>query len=293
MKVKYYPGCTLKSKAKNLEDAAVAAMQSLGLDLEEIERWNCCGAVYSLADDDLIHKVAPVRNLVRVQEQGGNKVVSLCSMCYNTLARANLLMKNDEEKRDTINRFMDEEQDYHGDVEVVHLLSCIRDEIGWAALKEKVKKPLSGLKIAPYYGCTLHRPAEVGIEPLGSFKLMGDFLKALGAEPVKFDAAAVCCGSYQVLGHPEASADSAARIVNSARQAGADMLVSSCPLCEYNVGKKQAELVDLSKIEDQIPTLYFTQLLAIALDLDSEVCRLDLNNATAVEFLKEKNLVAA
>ncbi len=91
MKIKYYPGCTLKSKAKNLEKAAVASMKALGVDMEEIDRWNCCGAVYSLAEDDLIHKVAPVRNLIRVKEQGGDKVVTLCSMCYNTLARANQL----------------------------------------------------------------------------------------------------------------------------------------------------------------------------------------------------------
>ena len=293
MNVKYYPGCTLKSKAANLESAAVAAMKALGVELEEIDRWNCCGAVYSLAEDDLIHKVAPVRDLVRVKEQNGDKVVTLCSMCYNTLARANLLMQRDEEKRDTINRFMDEEIDYFGEVEVLHLLTFLRDEIGWDTVQKKVKKPLKGLKVAPYYGCTLQRPEEVGIEPLGSFKLMSDFLSALGAEPVKFNAAAACCGSYQVLGHPDAAADSASKIVNEAKKAGADMLVSSCPLCEYNIGKKQNELVSSNRIEALIPTLYFTQLLAIAMDLGPDVCRLDLNATTAVDFLKEKKFVAA
>ncbi len=125
MKIKYYPGCTLKYKAKNLEDSAIASLETLGCEVEEIERWNCCGAVYSLAEDDLIHKVAPVRDLIRVKEQGGDKVLTICSMCYNTLARANLLMKEDEEKRDTINRFMDEEIDYAGEVEVFHLLTVV------------------------------------------------------------------------------------------------------------------------------------------------------------------------
>ena len=293
MKVKYYPGCTLKSKAANLESAAVAAMSALGVDLEEIDRWNCCGAVYSLAEDDLIHKVAPVRDLIRVKEQKGEKVVTLCSMCYNTLARANLLMQKDEEKRDTINRFMDEEIDYFGEVEVLHLLTFLRDELGWDYIKEKIKKPLTGLKIAPYYGCTLQRPEEVGIEPLGSFQLMSDFLSALGAEPVKFNAAAVCCGSYQVLGNPDAAADSASKIVKEAKKAGADMIVSSCPLCEYNIGKKQNELLTSNKIEALMPTLYFTQLLALAMDLEADICRLDLNASAAVDFLKEKNFVAA
>ena len=123
MKILYYPGCTLKSKARNLGDTAIAAMAVLGIELEELSRWNCCGAVHSLADDDLIHLVAPVRILIRAMEQGGDKLVTLCSMCYNTLARANRIMRNDEEKQKTINLFMDEEPDYNGGVEIVHLLS--------------------------------------------------------------------------------------------------------------------------------------------------------------------------
>lgn len=293
MHVKYYPGCTLKSKAANLESAAIEAMRALGVELEEIERWNCCGAVYSLAEDDLIHKVAPVRDLIRVKDQQGERVVTLCAMCYNTLARANLLMRLDPEKRDTINRFMDEETDYFGEVEVLHLLTLLRDEIGWETLRQKVVRPLTGIKVAPYYGCTLQRPTEVGIEALGSYELMSGFLGALGAEPVRFNAAAVCCGSYQVLGHPESAADSAARIVNEARRAGADLLVSSCPLCEYNIGHKQPELVTGSKIEALMPTLYFTQLLAIAMGLGEAACRLDLNASAAVDFLKDRNLLAA
>ena len=285
MKVKYYPGCTLKSKAKNLEEAAVAAMKELGVEMEEIERWNCCGAVYSLTEDDLIHQVAPIRDLIRVKEQGGRKVVTLCSMCYNTLARANQLMKNDEEKRDTINRFMDEEADYFGEVDVIHLLNFLRDHIGWDKIKEKVKVPLKNLKIAPYYGCTLQRPREVGIEPIGSFGLMTSLLEALGATVIHFHGAAFCCGSYQVLGNPEASQDAAATVLNAAQTVGAEALASSCPLCEYNLGKKQGELVQDQKIEKEIPTYYFTQLMAIALGLDPKVCCFELNAPAALSLL--------
>jgi heterodisulfide reductase subunit B len=293
MKRKYYPGCTLKSKAKNLESAAVASMKALGVDMEEIERWNCCGAVYSLAEDDLIHKVAPVRNLIRVKEQGGDRVVTLCSMCYNTLARANRLMQTDEEKRDTINRFMDEEIDYTGDVEVIHFLNFLCDEIGWDTIRGKVTRPLTGLKVAPYYGCTLQRPAEVGIEAAGSFTLMSDFIAALGATPVPFNAAAFCCGSYQVLGNPEAAGDAAAVIVNAADRAGADLLAASCPLCEYNLGKRQDGLKQQGKIEEKVPTIYFTQLLALALGLSAEDGRLDLNDPAVAALLSEKSMIAA
>ncbi len=176
MKLGYYPGCTLKTKAANLERSAMAALDALGVRYTELDRWNCCGAVYSLADDDLIHHVAAVRNLVRAKDQGADTVVTICSQCYNTLARANLLMRTDEEKRDTINRFMDTETDYTGEVEVKHYLQVLRDQVGWDALAARVTAPLAGLKVAPFYGCTLVRPTEVSIDPLGD-GLMEEFLR--------------------------------------------------------------------------------------------------------------------
>ena len=188
MKIGYYPGCTLKTKATNLEQTALAALRVLGVEYLELDRWNCCGAVFSLADDDLIHQVAPVRDLIRAREAGCDTLVTLCSQCYNTLARANLLMREDEEKRDTLNRFMDEEPDYDGEVEVVHYLQLLRDEVGWERLRQAVKVPLDGLKVAPFYGCTLVRPTEVAIDA-GDETILEDFLAALGAEAVPFVAA--------------------------------------------------------------------------------------------------------
>lgn len=289
MKVSYYPGCTLKTKARNLEDAAIASMDVLGIELEELPRWNCCGAVHSLADDDLIHQVAPVRDLIRAKEQGSDKLVTLCSMCYNSLARANLLMRDDDEKRETINLFMDEEVDYHGEVEVVHLLNLLGDEVGWDRLREKIKIPLKGLKVAPYYGCTLQRPRDVGIEPPGRFLLMTQFLETLGATPVNFPAADLCCGSYQILGNPDVAKSAISTILSWAERVGAEALVLSCPLCEFNLGKKQETLLEEERISKSIPTFYFTQLLAIALGLSHESCHFDLNEKASIELLKSKN----
>ena len=289
MKISYYPGCTLKTKAKNLDDAAIASMTALGVELEELPRWNCCGAVHSLADDDLIHQVAPVRDLIRVKEQGNDTVLTLCSMCYNSLARANLLMRDDEEKRETINLFMDEEMDYAGEVEVVHVLSFLRDQVGWDKLREKIKVPLDGLKVAPYYGCTLQRPRDVAIEAPGSFQLMTQFLESLGATVVNFPAADLCCGSYQILGNPDAAKEAASTIIDWAAKVGAEVLVLTCPLCEFNLGKKQGNLLQEEKISKLIPTFYFTQLLAIALGLSPEVCHFELNDKASAELLKSKN----
>jgi heterodisulfide reductase subunit B2 len=293
MKISYYPGCTLKTKAKNLDRAAIASLEALGVEVDEIERWNCCGAVHSLTADDLIHQVGPVRNLIRAKEQGADTLVTLCSMCYNTLARANLLMKNDEVKRATINRFMDEEIDYAGEVQVVHYLTFLQQKVGWDTLKERVTVPLTGLQVAPYYGCTLQRPAEVGIEPFGSFTLMTGMLEALGATVKQLSAADKCCGSYQVLGAPAGANSAAAAILNLAAAAGVEALATSCPLCEYNLGKQQQQLIDGGRIDKNIPTYYFTQLLAVALGLDSEICHFELNDRRSSELLRSKKCLAA
>lgn len=292
MKISYYPGCTLKYKAKNLESAALASLKALGIEVEEMDRWNCCGAVYSLANDDLIHMVGPVRNLIRAKEQGADKIVTLCSMCYNTLARANQLMKNDTEKRDTINLFMDDEIDYSGELEVVHFLTLLEDDIGWEAIKQKVKVPLKDFKIASYYGCTLQRPEEVGIEPMGSFDMMNNLFLALGAEVIPFADADTCCGSYQVITQLEGENNAAAKVINSALQSGAETLVTSCPLCEFNLGKQQNDLLEKGKISQNIPTFYFTQLLAMALGIDPKKCHFELNDITSSTLLEAKDYLA-
>jgi heterodisulfide reductase subunit B len=288
MKASYYPGCTLKTKARNLEDAAVASMAELGVEFEELPRWNCCGAVHSLADDDLIHHVAPVRDLIRAMEQGSGKLVTLCSMCYNTLARANLIMREDEVKRKTINDFMNEERDYHGEVEVVHFLNFLRDEVGWDKVGEKVKTPLEGLKVAPYYGCTLLRPKKVAIEPPGHPELLNEFLRTLGATPVDFSDSALCCGSYQILMNPEAALGAVSKILDGAARAGAEAMVISCPLCEFNLARSQGELVEKGGITKEIPVFYFTQLLALALGLDDKACRFDLNPKSSAALLASR-----
>ncbi|MBW1863461.1 MAG: heterodisulfide reductase, subunit B, partial [Deltaproteobacteria bacterium] len=158
-------------------------------------------------------------------------------------------------------------------------------------LSEKVTNPLNGLKIAPYYGCTLQRPREVGIEATGSFELMNKFIEALGGEAVRHTGADVCCGSYQVLGNPDAAKTTASSIINGALKAGAEALSMSCPLCEFNLGKKQDALVQENRVTGKIPTFYFTQLLALAVGLDSEACLLGLNDKISAELLKGKGLI--
>ncbi len=278
----------MKTKARNLEEPAVASMEVLGFKLEEIPRWNCCGAVYSLAEDDLIHQVAPVRNLIRVKEQGKDKLATLCAFCFNTLKRANLLMKENTEKRNTLNSFMDEEIDYSGEVKVVHLLEVLRDEIGWEALAQKVKLPIRELKVAPYYGCTLLRPREVAIDSVENPTILREFLKALGASPVDFPESTRCCGSYQIISNPDGISEYARAILNSALSHGAEALVLTCPLCDYNLGQGQKELMTKHGGFKGVPLFYFTQLLALALGLNPQICHFELNYGRPESLLREK-----
>ncbi|MCU0693632.1 MAG: heterodisulfide reductase-related iron-sulfur binding cluster [Polyangiaceae bacterium] len=291
MKVSYYPGCTLKTKARNLEDTALAALQLLGHELEELTRWNCCGAVTSLAQDDLLHMLAPVRDLIRAKEARSDKLVTICSMCYNTLARANLVMRDDAEKRNALNAFMQEEPDYVGEVQVVHLLNFLRDEVGWNKLRAAVKNPLEGLRVAPYYGCTLVRPAEVAIEPAVDATVFESFLGALGATVVTNPAAFDCCGSYQILSNPKAALDASASVLGVAAGKGADMLALSCPLCDYNLGKRQGEMLTGHGLKSELPTIYFTQLLALALGLGPELCHFELNHQGTRSLLEGRKLI--
>ena len=276
-----------------MNDSAIAAMAKLDVELEELPRWNCCGAVYSLADDDLLHLVAPVRDLIRVKDLGYDKVVTVCSMCYNTLARANKLMRESEEKRYTINSFMEEESDYAGEVEVLHLLPFLRDHIGWDKVKEKVVRPLTDIKISPYYGCTLTRPKEVAIDRADNPRILHDFLEALGATVVTNPSGIECCGSYNILSNPEAAYHNINKIITGASGHGAEAIASSCPLCEYSLGKRQKQATEMFGDGRTLPTFYFTQLLAIALGADESSCHFEIGHQDSRQLLVNKNLINA
>ena len=292
MKITYYPGCTLKANARNFEDSALYALEQLDIDVEELTRWNCCGTVFSLATDDLIHHMAPIRNLIRVKESGSDRVMTLCAMCYNTLKRANKRMKDDPESLEKINQVMyKEEINYEGDVEIYHLLELMRDEIQFNNLAQKVTKPLKNLKVACYYGCMLVRPREVGIDDPENPVVMEDFVRALGGEPIDFPYKTECCGSYQTVDKTGIVAERTNQIINSAKNRGADVIASSCPLCAFNLDHRQKQTVQIYQDFEGLPILYFTQLLAIALSCPKEILRLDLHYFDPEPILQEKVLI--
>ncbi len=293
----YYPGCTLKTNAKNFEDSALATAEKLGIELVEPERWNCCGTVHSLSTDDVMHHLAPIRNLLRVEELrdsgevDSRQVVTLCAMCYNTLKRSNAVFKTDSDRRKKIRDNMyKEEKEYSGNVEVVHYLETLR-EMGWDKVKEAVERPLTGLKVAPYYGCLLLRPRGTGIDDTDNPTVMDDLLRALGAEPVGFAYSQKCCGSYNTVHMKEVVADLAYKILNQAEEEGAEMLITACPLCEYNLGPIQSEVEKKHPVFDSIPVVYFTQLMALAFGLGEEATAFTGNTPDPRPLLREKGLL--
>ena len=278
MKIPYYPGCTLKTTAKNFENSAIAALRALDVELVELKRWNCCGTVYSLASDDLIHKLAPIRNLIRVKEEGGARVLTLCSMCYNTLRQANMFFEKDKEASEKMNQFMDREVDYEGDVEVLHILKFLKDEIGFDNISKKVKNTLGELKIAPYYGCLLLRPSEIAIDNPENPSLLEDLFHSLGINTVDFPYKNECCGAYQTVNQIDLVADRTHTMISLARGCGANIMVTSCPLCQFNLETRQENLKEKYADFVEMPVLYFTQILGAALGVSKKDLRFDLNH---------------
>lgn len=264
MKVGYYPGCSLKNSYPEFEKSTIESCRELGIELEEVPEWNCCGVNFSLSDNIMRH-LGAVRTFLNVQEEMGdvgNKIVTLCSMCYNVLKRVNVTLKEERDTLENINEFIEDFPDYRAELEIVHILQLLKEEIGFDTLKKKVKNPLEGVKIAPYYGCALLRPDSVSIDSTENPKILEQFIESLGGEVVEFPFKIECCGNYHAAFRKNIVETRSRRIVDSALSAGADMLISPCPLCTYNL-RLGAETAG-----KEIPILFFSQILALSLDVE-------------------------
>lgn len=258
MKVSYFPGCTLRTKAKELDAYARKCAEILGVELCEIKDWQCCGGVYVTAKNEIATKLSSVRALVAARDEG-MPLVTVCSACHNVIKQTNNAMRTDKEFADKVNRYMAQEKNptsYGGETEVLHYLELLRDVVGFDKIKEKVVNPLTGKKIAPYYGCLLLRPGKVmAFDDVENPTIMENFIRALGAEPVIYPMRNECCGGYVTLEDAELSKKKSLSVGESAQTHGAELMVTACPLCKYN----------LTKNGSPVPVVYFTELLAEAL----------------------------
>ena len=255
MKVSYFPGCTLKNKAKDLDIYARRSAEVLGVTMEEIEDWQCCGGVFTTAVDEVATKLSSVRVLKAASDKQ-QPLVTVCSACHNVVKQTNHAMNNNKEFADKVNRYMAKDGTYNGDAQVYHYLELLRDVVGFDTLKEKVVNSLKGKKIAAYYGCLLLRPSAVmGTDDPENPTIIEDMLRALGAEPVIYAKRNECCGGYVVMESPALAEKSSNAVISNAIAQGAEMIVTACPLCKYNLEKSGSD----------IPVVYFTELLAEAL----------------------------
>jgi len=260
MKYSYFPGCTLKNKAKDLDRYARASAEALGFVLEEIDNWQCCGGVYPLGSDEIATKLSSVRALNDAKEKGQD-LVTVCSACHHVIKRVNDDMKNNTDVQLRANNYMQLDAPYKGETKVLHYLEVLRDVIGFDNLKKKVVNPLTGRKIGAYYGCLLLRPSGVmAFDDPENPKILEDFIRALGAEPVIYPYRNECCGGYISLKEKDMSKGMCSRISQSAEGFGADCLVTACPLCKYNLNQNGG-----------LPVAYFTELLAEALGVKEAV----------------------
>lgn len=254
----YFPGCTLKNKAKDLDTYARSSAEALGFALEEIKDWQCCGGTYPLAKDEIATKLSSVRALAYAQSKGQD-LVTICSACHNVIKQVNNDMQNDENVILKVNNYLKADKiEYHGETKVLHYLEILRDVVGWDNVKAAVKNPLTGKKIGAYYGCLLLRPGKVmQMDDPENPQILEDFIKAIGATPVVYSMRNECCGAYTVFEDNDIPAKRSQKILQNAEDMGADLLVTACPLCRYNLVKNKAN----SKLD----ILYFTELLAEAL----------------------------
>lgn len=263
MIVSYFPGCTLKTKAKDLDYYARKCAEVLGVTLEEIDNWQCCGGVFTTSKDEVATKLSSVRAL-KFAEEKSQPLVSVCSACHNVLKQTNHAMKTDPDFAGKVNLYMAEETDYYGSTQVYHYLELLRDVVGFDRIKEAVVNPLTGRKVAPYYGCLLLRPSSImAFDDPENPTIFEDFIRALGAEPVTYAMRNECCGGYVTMESPEFALDKSNSVIRNASLQGADSIVTACPLCKYN----------LEKAEGDIPVLYLTELFAEALGIKEEIGR--------------------
>jgi len=265
MEYTYYPGCSIKTSAKGYEESLLYVFKALDLTLNEIEDWNCCGATSYMSTKETISLVISARNLAKAEKQSSRDIVSPCSACYTILYKTNYIMKNNFIMREKVNQALRQDDlKYNLSLDVRHPLEVLVNDVGIETISAKATRSLTGLKIAPYYGCQIVRP-DRGLDDKDNPQMMDLLFKALGAENVYFPMKVQCCGGMLMTTYPELGLDLNRKILESAQENGADVIITTCPLCQINLEAYQKKINKKFKTDFNIPVLFFTQALGLAL----------------------------
>jgi heterodisulfide reductase subunit B len=291
VKYAFFPGCSLESTARSYDASVRAVCGALGISLEEIPDWVCCGSTPAHASNDLLSVALPALNLQKAQGLGLPVMVA-CASCYARLRTANHRARRGAADRRNIERGTG--SPYAGDVPVRHVLDVLANDLGPDALRAKVGRPLSGLRVACYYGCLLTRPPEiVAFDDAEHPSCMEGLLTAAGAECVEWPYRTECCGAGLSMTHPAVVHRLGHRLLSMAREAGADCLAVACPLCQVNLDLRQADAGKAHGALPPTPALYVTQLLGLALGIPPGTLGIDALTVRADELLSKHGAAAA
>ncbi len=259
MNLSYYPGCSLHGSSREYDVSTKAVCKALGIELSELDDWICCGASSGHSLDETLGIALPAKNLKLMAARGLDLLVP-CAACYNRLKAARRAMKESESVRKEMKDLLGFDGSDNGQ-EILNWIELLTDRIGMDALTAQLRKPLTGLKAACYYGCLLVRPQKVTeFDNPEHPRSMEQILLKLGVEPVRWASSAECCGGSLSLSRSEIVKDLVDGIVHAAVEAGANTIVTLCPLCLENL--------DMRQRSGSFPILYLTELLGLSLGLD-------------------------
>ncbi len=265
MKYAYYPGCSAHSTARDMHESCLAVSKALGIELNEIKGWTCCGASSAHQTDRELAASLASANLVKAGRMGMDMVVN-CAACYNRSKVANYEMVHSEDMRRAVAESLGEP--YDGSVPVRHFVEILLKDVGVAALRKKITSPLTGLKAAAYYGCYLVRPPEAtNFDDPENPTILERLIEVTGAENVEWSGKVDCCGGMQNLTRTEITVRRSAAVIDMARAAGAECIVVACPMCQISLDVRQADMEKLLGRKYDMPVIYLTQLLGLALGM--------------------------
>ena len=283
-----YPGCSLEAGGSHYEVSVESACKALGVQLKEIEDWNCCGAsIHYVGGTELQTKTLNARNLALAEKQGGYDIIAPCSSCYIQMVKTAHEFDEEPELAAQLSQILAEGGlSYSGGIKVRHVLDVLYNDVGLQRIADTVKKPLSGLKVAVYYGCQTTRPYGE-YDSVEDPTTMDEIMTALGAEVVPFDKKVKCCGSGIFFTEMETCAPLVGEIIGAAEEGGADLIVTACPMCQMNLEIYQSRVSKILKRELDMPILFVTQLMALAFGLDpNKDAALNRNIVSADEVLR-------
>lgn len=270
MKYLYYPGCSLKSSGKLYEDSLLAVFKTLGVELEELENWNCCGATNYMSINDNHAIAITARNLALAEKQGGGELIAPCAACYMGLLKTQNYLDTDPElKEKVVKQLSKEGLTGEKKIKVRHPLDVLVNDIGMEAIRKAVKIPLNNVHAACYYGCQLIRPFAT-FDNAHDPQTMDKIARALGAEPVDWPIKTRCCSGSMTSTLTHIGLSMNFELMKEAKRRGADVMLTACPLCQFNLECFQGKISRQFHEEIKMPVMYFTQLMGMAFGISEK-----------------------